>query len=200
MKEVINNNRNLIYMLCDLMEIKRPDIYYFYKTKGNFKLYDKYLNLISYDQRDLNTNVKYIKYIYKENTIYVNLKIYEDVIRAYVVIIKIIRGIYQYEQAQRYSKDLPCCKDAYSFYYIYIQTDSYKQHNSYINSADELDKFAFAYIIMRCVFDHNIYFKGLEQNRYAEKVNYLIQEYPEDKLIQMKERYHVIPIKNKKTT
>lgn len=53
---------------------------------------------------------------------------------------------------------------------------------------------------MQCVFDHNIYFKGLEQNRYAEKVNYLIQEYPEDKLMQMKERYHIIPLKNKKTT
>lgn len=196
MKEIINNSKNLIYMLCDLMGIKRPDIYYFCKTKSNFKLYDSYLNLISYDQRDLNISVKYIKYIHEENTVYINLKIFSDIVKAYIVIIKLLRGIYQYEQAQRYSKDLPCCKDAHNFYYIYIQTDSYKQHKAYINSADELDKFAFAYIIMRCVFDHNIYFKGLEQNRYAEKVNCLIQEYPEDKLMQMKEKYQIIPIKS----
>ena len=196
MKKVINNSKNLIYMLCNLMEIKRPDIYYFCKIKSNFKLYDSHLNLISYDQRDLNTSVKSIKYIHEENTVYINLKIFSDIVKAYIVIIKLLRGIYQYEQAQRYSKDLSHCKDAHNFYYIYIQTDSYKQYGSYINSVDELDKFAFAYIIMRCVFNHNIYFKGLEQNRYAKKVNYLIQEYPEDKLMQMKEKYQIIPIKS----
>ena len=69
------------------------------RNRNNSLLYDNNLNIISYDERDVKIKVNSIKYVVKENTIYINIDLLEDMFKTYVLVIRTMRGAYQINQA-----------------------------------------------------------------------------------------------------
>lgn len=182
-EKIININR-LINMLVDMLRVSAPYIYYISYT-NDFILYDNNLNIISYDERDVKIKVNSIKYVVKENTIYINIDLLEDMFKTYVLVIRTMRGAYQINQAIRYEKGQDCAYNAHMFHFIYFHClYNEKAHDfSKQNTTENIDKFAFIKVMVKHIFDVNLDFDNLDKQNYDPIFKEMEKQYTKDLVI-----------------
>lgn len=194
MKEKIRNINNFIMMIVDLLNISKPYIYYI-SYKDDFILYDENLNIVSYDERDVNIKVSSLKYVVKENTLYINLTATNNIVRTYALILRTLRGVYQIDQATRYDKRLECDRYASNYYHIYFNniTEDNDSEDIRINSIDNIDKFAFVQVLMKRIFNINIDTEQLEKQIYVPRLKELSEIYHQELIDELIKKYKINP-------
>lgn len=160
-----------IQFLCELLNLKSPIVYIVKYQKDNIVLYDDKLNIISYDEKDVGKRVRDVTIIPKQNTLYINSEFSSDTLKTLILISKRLRFMYQIKQVSFFirGESIEIDKElAEHWKYEFTPSQNQKKQTctNQITPA-ELDRKAFARIIMGTVFEYNICFEietGLKDN------------------------------------
>lgn len=197
MKKEINILKSLIYLSCELMNILPPLIYFVDYTNA-IRLYDKHLNIISYDYRDIGFHVYNVLLIPKENTVYINLSILKDMKKAYILIIRETRRLYQLEEISRYSHNIATHENKellQSWLHSYRIYNTNKTYN--IIAPPELDCNVYSTYLMKTIFHIRLNFevkfdKKEETRKFNERYLYISMIYNQNKILELANKYKLL--------
>lgn len=187
MNQKVQQMNSIIYMACDLLSIPSPYIYYL-NTQTNFILLDENYQIISYDIRDVGCNITSIKYNMKENTIYINEKMFEDVLGLYIRILRQLRMAYQIKQVQQMNP--ANSYNIVSQWAYFYESQKQRKMKYYESAATEVDKNAFAYVILRDAFGIIIRFEKSNEH-LQNRIEELSREYSPVDILQAANKFGV---------
>lgn len=179
LKEKVKKSVNLIILLCHIQKISVPEIYFIKSGPGqDFVLYDSTLNIISYDRRDVGSDVSSLKYVFKENALYINLDIMKNTREIPVYICRAARGIYQCNQAYRYENGITDTNEAREFHFCYYLCQQ-KKNTLYSpqNTVAEIDKNAFTAVMLECLYGKSISFPEAETKMLNDRIFEIKKQY-----------------------
>lgn len=165
------NALNLIVLLCRLQGIKEPEVYFLREDDERFVLYDHGFNIISYDRRDVSTSVTTTKYVFRENSVYINTCIFDrdfgnrDTIPLYLC--RTVRGMYQCIKAKAFHDGTDRSYEGAKFHYVYYEQNTQKNSSDYERNSllyQEIDKNVFTMLMM-----HHLYGKNIRLQDISEK-------------------------------
>ncbi|MEG0277407.1 MAG: hypothetical protein RR630_10295 [Coprobacillus sp.] len=174
----------LIYCCCDLLYLNHPYIYYIVYDKGTIQLFDNKLNFISNDKKDVGyKNIDKAVFVKKENSFYINLKSFDDIILLKILIIRKIRDAFHYKQIYLFIKneETVVSEDLINMWKFNIISKNTKI--KYIDDSPvELDKNAFTSLMMSYIYKVGIRYdiKTNISDKYGEYnriMNYLESTY-----------------------
>lgn len=189
---IIKTLNSLIELSCEIQSINVPYIYYVHYNNKKVVLRDKSFNVISYDIRDVVYNVKTIKFIPKENVIYINTDVLNDKILSYSLALRETRYMFHIHEITSLKDKNITLTDTYlikQWKYCYDNTKINKKY--YINSPVEIDKNAYSYIIMKTVFNINLRFDGIDNELFTSTMDVLNKIYNPAFILHTSSKYDI---------
>lgn len=179
----INSLNNLIYFCCNLLNVRKPEIYYFQNGKNYFVLMDCNYTTISTNKKDMGYDVHQIQFVQKEYCIYINVSLLDNMILAYAHAFRTIRIIFQLKQVIEYKRNNKLnisLLRAKQWHYCY-STRNFKEIE--INDIPtEIDKNAFSFVMMQYLFHIEIKYTVRDRDRYEDRVKEIQKEYDENQI------------------
>lgn len=176
LKDTAKKVKTLVELLCHIQKIPIPEIY-FIQSIPNFILFNSDMEIISYDKRDADIELKYLKYVHKECSLYININLLKMSQDIPIYIIRVVRGVYQCHMADRFEKGEMINDDARMFHYRYFEMNNANHLSSSSYSITEVDKNAFCIVIMKNIFNREISFPSNEKPILDNRVSLLEKEY-----------------------
>lgn len=168
----------LINLSCRLQNIRLPYIYFLEHTGSGIVLRDDHYKYISSDIRDFDPNVYYVKYICKENVIYINVNNLKNHNVAKALILRQTRAAYQYKQILMYKESGRAeIRESLIKQWMFAvrYTKSSKDYNK--NSPIEVDRNAYSNIIMETLYSKKYKYEISEDYIYDDIYNDLRKQY-----------------------
>lgn len=148
-----------IIKICSILNLAIPEVYYIYDKK-DFILRNSSFDAISYDKRDVGIDVSSIKYLYNENTLYINTSLFSRKNACYALLLRELRLYYQLYQIELYNNGKETDEKEHVIkQWIYSRDKKYNTNSNHMPS--ENDACAFSTIIMQKDFDIKPNFKHI---------------------------------------
>lgn len=142
---------------CRELNLNLLEVYYIELSK-DVKMYDKQGNIISYDFRDIGYEVKTIKYVPKEDVVYINVELFNDKNNMLVKCYQAVRQAYQIKEVLKKKQNNETNEENYirAWEYCYCQPENNKRTDI---TPVEADMMAFSIVMMEKYQHINIKFK-----------------------------------------
>lgn len=185
----------LVEFSCRVQNVKMPYVYFIEHTKNGIILRDNNFNFVSNDKRDFDATVYYVKFVRRENVLYININNLKDNLIARALILRQTRAIYQSKQISLHINNKKTEEKDYVINQWIYCLESDKRKNIYCkDSVIEIDRNAYSNLIMKILYSIQYEYDISEKEEYDNRYNKLYKKYKANSIIDIANKMK-LPIK-----